>query len=114
MGKGKKLPMDEHELKANLGKNIKFYRFRSQLSQADLAERAKISITFLSNIERGNNYPQAGTLCNIAHALNVEIYSLFKNEITTNEEKSLIDNISEDFSKHVNLAIETVCKQYKV
>jgi transcriptional regulator with XRE-family HTH domain len=105
--------MDENELKAALGKNIKFYRFRRQLSQADLAEKAKISVTFLSNIERGNNFPQAGTLCSLAQALELEVWSLFKGEGTSDDEKSLIDHISEDYSKHINLAIETVYKQYK-
>jgi transcriptional regulator with XRE-family HTH domain len=48
--------MEEQELKGILGKNIKFFRSRRHLSQADLAEKAGISITFLSNIERGNNF----------------------------------------------------------
>lgn len=105
--------MKEKELKNTLGKNVKFYRFRSQFSQADLAEKSGISITFLSNIERGNNFPQAGTLCNLAKALNIEVWELFKGEGTTAEEKSLVDHISEDFSKHINMAIKTVQKHYK-
>jgi len=44
--------MQEQELKEKLGKNIKFFRFRKQLSQADLAEKVQISITSLSDIER--------------------------------------------------------------
>jgi len=105
--------MVEHELKKALGKNIKFWRFRRQLSQIDLAEKAGISVTFLSNIERGNNYPQAKTLCNLAEALNVDAWELFREERASAREQSIIDCISEDFTKHVNLAIETVCKQYK-
>jgi transcriptional regulator with XRE-family HTH domain len=80
---------------------------------ADLAEKANISITFLSNIERGNNYPQAGTLCNIANSLGIEVWELFKEEKTSNEENVIIDRISEDFTKHVNIALETVHKKYK-
>ncbi|MDR2516182.1 MAG: helix-turn-helix domain-containing protein [Spirochaetaceae bacterium] len=106
--------MDEEELKDILGKNIKFFRLRRQFSQADLAEKAGISITFLSNIERGNNYPQARTLCNLAAALGVEVWELLRGEEATDEQKTIIDRISEDFTKHVNIALETVYKQYKV
>ncbi|MDR1031000.1 MAG: helix-turn-helix domain-containing protein [Treponema sp.] len=73
--------MIEQELKDALGKNIKFFRFRRQFSQANLAEKADISVTFLSNIERGNNFPQAGTLCNLAQALNVEVWELFRAKV---------------------------------
>jgi len=106
--------MIEQELKKNLGKNIKFLRFRRRLSQLDLAEEACISVTFLSNIERGNNFPQAGTLCQLAHALNVQVWELFKGEgASDKQEKSIVDRISEDFAKQVNLTIETIRKQYK-
>jgi transcriptional regulator with XRE-family HTH domain len=104
--------MQEQELKKKVGKNIKFFRFRRQLSQADLAEKAQISITSLSDIERGNNFPQAKTLCNLAQALDVEVWSLFKGEVTSDDQKSVIEHFSEDFSKHINLALETVRKQY--
>ena len=104
--------MNEQELKENLGKNIKFFRFRRQLSQADLAEKVQISITSLSDIERGNNFPQAKTLCNLARALDVEVWSLFKGVGTSDDQNSVLENFSEDFSKHINIAIETVRKQY--
>jgi transcriptional regulator with XRE-family HTH domain len=53
-------------------------RIKRQFSQADFVEKAHISITFLSNIERGNNFLQAGTLCNIAEALDVQVWEIFK------------------------------------
>jgi transcriptional regulator with XRE-family HTH domain len=105
--------MVEQELKSALGKNIKFLRFRRRLSQIDLAEEACISVTFLSNIERGNNFPHAGTLCDLAHALKVEVWELFKGEGATEQEGSIVDRLSGDFIKHVNLAMEMVQKQYK-
>jgi len=106
--------MIEQELKDTLGKNIKFLRFRRQCSQADLAEKAGISVTFLSNVERGNNFPKAGTLCNLAQALGVQVWELFKGEgITNMQEESITDRLSEDFAKHVNIAMEMVRRQYK-
>jgi len=106
--------MEEQDLKTSLGKNIKLLRFRRQLSQNDLAEKAFISVTFLSNIERGNNFPQARTLCNLADALKIEVWELFKGEGASEQEKPIVDRLSEDFTKHVNLAMEMVYKQYKV
>ena len=105
--------MEENKLKGILGKNIRFFRLRRQFSQADLAEKANISITFLSNIERGNNYPQAGTLCNIVNALGIDVWELFKEDVSSDQQNTIIDRISEDFIKHVNIALETVYKQYK-
>ena len=104
--------MQEQELKEQVGKNIKFFRFRRQLSQADLAEKAQISITSLSDIERGNNFPQAKTLCNLAQALEVEVLSLFKGENASDKQNTVLEHFSEDFSRHINMAIETVRKQY--
>ena len=106
--------MEEKTLKEILGEKVKYFRLRRQFSQANLAEKANISITFLSNIERGNNYPQAGTLCNIANALGIEVWELFKNDDTFNEQNAIIDRISEDFTKHVTIALETVHKKYKL
>ena len=77
----------------------------ANLSQADLAEKVKISITSLSDIERGNNFPQAKTLCNLAQALDVEVWSLFRGEETSGEQSSVIEHFSEDFSRHINIAI---------
>ena len=106
--------MEEKELKTTLGKNIKFLRFRRRLSQIDLAEEACISVTFLSNIERGNNFPHAGTLCMLAKALNVQVWELFKGEGASEQEIPIVDRLSEDFfTQHVNLAMEMVHKQYK-
>jgi len=105
--------MEERELKKSLGENIKFLRFRRRLSQIDLAEESCISVTFLSNIERGNNFPHAGTLCNLARALKVDVWELFRGEGASDQEKPIADRLSEDFVKHVNLAMEMVRKQYK-
>ena len=104
--------MQEQELKEKVGKNIKFFRFRRQLSQADLAGKAQISITSLSDIERGNNFPQAKTLCNLAQALDVAVWSLFRGEDISDEQNAVLEHFVEDFSKHINIALETVRKQY--
>jgi len=105
--------MKEKELKGILGKNIKYFRLHRQLPQAELAEKANISVTFLSNIERGNNYPQAGTICKIASVLGVNVWELFKGERASDDSNVINDRISEDYRKHINSALETVYKKYK-
>jgi transcriptional regulator with XRE-family HTH domain len=104
--------MEEQELKDILGKNIKFFRSRRELSQADVADKAGISITFLSNIERGNNFPLAGTLCSLAKALGVEVFELFKGDLVPSDSKELINQLSEDITQKIHLAVADIFKQY--
>jgi DNA-binding XRE family transcriptional regulator len=54
--------MEGHELREAGGKNLKTYRFLWNVSQAELAKRTNISLTFLSDIERGNKWPYPETL----------------------------------------------------
>jgi transcriptional regulator with XRE-family HTH domain len=105
--------LDERGLRAILGKNVKYFRFHRQLSQADLAEKAGISITFVSNIERGNNFPKAGTLCNLAKALDIAVWELFKDEVTPDESKTVVDRLSDDVKRRVIGALDEVFGHYQ-
>ena len=108
--------MDGQEIKAALGQNIKNIRAHRQYSQAELAEKAEISIIYLSNIERGKKFPKPAVLSQIADGLDVHIYELFKpNHIpktTTNDNKKLINRISKDITQKVMLAMETGFRKY--
>jgi len=104
--------MDGQTIKATLGKNIKIVRARRGLSQADLAEKADISITFLSNIERGIKYPQPDMLSKITNALDVEVNELFITNLEQGEGNKLLNHMSEDLTKNVNLAMTEVFKRY--
>jgi len=70
--------MNEQELRAILGRNIKRHRQSRNLSQADLAEKLDISDNFLCNIENGNRWISPQTLVKLATTLNIEPYELFK------------------------------------
>ncbi|MDR2257890.1 MAG: helix-turn-helix domain-containing protein [Treponema sp.] len=104
--------MDGQGIKDTLGKNIKILRARRGLSQADLSEKADISINFLSNIERGIKFPQPDMLSKIANALGVEVNELFLEHLVTGEVNELLNHISEDLTKNVNLAMAEVFKRY--
>jgi len=106
--------MDGQAIKDILGRNIKLLRARRGLSQANFAEKANISIPFLSNIERGIKYPQPDMLSRIANALGVEVNELFMANLETGESKELISLLSEDMRKNVNLAMTEVFERYLV
>jgi transcriptional regulator with XRE-family HTH domain len=101
------------ELRMILSANIKQYRSHRSWSQADLAEKAGISITFLSNIERGNKWPYPDTLSNLADALEIEVFKLFiPKEPLSGAARDAISKLSKDLSITVNHSMETVFKQY--
>ena len=54
-----------------LGQEISFARKRIGMSQAELAEKADLSLTYISKIECGHKNISAYTLARIAEALNV-------------------------------------------
>ncbi len=58
------------DLKA-VGRRIKAARERAGLTQEDLAERANLSTTHISCIERGVKPPKLDTFVNIANAIGV-------------------------------------------
>ncbi|MDR1452490.1 MAG: helix-turn-helix domain-containing protein [Candidatus Margulisbacteria bacterium] len=70
--------MEEQNILAVLGENIKQYRSRSGWSQIDLAEKINISIPFLSNIEQGKTWVSSSTLAKFTRAFDVNVYDLFK------------------------------------
>lgn len=104
--------MNGQELKAILGKNVKFFRYRLEYSQADLAEKADISITFLSNIERGLKFPKPEIITRIANGLGINVYELFKSDIVPEDNKKIINQLSKDVTKKINLTINEVFRQY--
>jgi transcriptional regulator with XRE-family HTH domain len=104
--------MNGQTIKDILGKNIKILRARRGLSQADLSEKAGISVNFLSNIERGIKFPQPDMLSKIANAFGVEVNELFFENLVTSKGNELLNHMSEDLAKNVNLAMAEVFKRY--
>jgi len=108
--------MDGQEIKAALGQNIKNFRVHRQYSQAELAEKADISIIYLSNIERGQKFPKPAILAQIAEGLDVEVYELFKSnhipKAVSIDNKKYINRISKDITQRVIQAMETGFKKY--
>jgi transcriptional regulator with XRE-family HTH domain len=99
--------MEGKELRAVLAKNLKLYRGLRAMSQATLAEKAGISVPFLSDIERGNKWPYMDTLISIADVLGVDVYELLKPaEIGAKENAGALLKYIEVFSSAIHQAID--------
>ena len=70
--------MTAKELLLTLSSNIKKQRNRLKWTQAELAEKANISINFLSDIETSKKWPSPNTLVKFAEIFEVEAYELLK------------------------------------
>ena len=63
-------------VKNNLGRNVKELRLSSNMSQADLADKAKIRQPLISKMERGKGNPTLDSIVRIARALGVNVIKL--------------------------------------
>mgnify|MGYP001246041887 CR=1 FL=1 len=61
-----------------VGNNIRDFRKKLGLSQEQLAFKAKIDMTSVSEIESGLRNPSLKTLAKLAKALEVELHQLLK------------------------------------
>ena len=95
---------DEKDCRAILSRNIKRYRNRLSLSQLHLALELGISTTFLSDIETGKKWVSAQTLTQLAKALKIEVYELFK------PEQNIRDNVSAAVAQYLDDVDETLIK----
>ena len=95
---------DEKYCRELLSRNIKHHRNRLGLSQLHLALELEISVTFLSDVETGKKWISAQTLAQLAKALKVEIYELFK------PEQSIRDDVSTAVAKYLDDVDEALVK----
>ena len=112
--------MDGQEIKVALGQNIRNLRSHRQYSQAELAEKADISIIYLSNIERGKKFPKPAILSQLANGLGVELYELFKTNhvpgaapaLAAEHNKKLINRLSKEMTQKITRTMNGVFKRY--
>jgi len=96
-------------LKTLLSSNIKLFRIHSGLSQAQLAEKAGISVPFLGAVERGDKWPSAGTIAEIAGALSIQPYDLLKPENTSSRNvRQVVAKLAVDISTLMNETVKTL------
>jgi len=59
------------------GKNVKYYRFQKNYTQAQLAEKINISPTYLSELERGMHSLDFDKVGKLSKCLEIEAFQLF-------------------------------------
>lgn len=59
------------------GKNLKYYRFQKNYTQAKLAEKIDISPTYLSELERGMHSLDFDKIGILSECLGIEPFQLF-------------------------------------
>jgi transcriptional regulator with XRE-family HTH domain len=100
--------MKKEQVRTIFGSNLRKFRGSREWSQMELAEKADISMNFLSEIERGNKWPSPENLQNLADALGVEVYELFRPE---SENDPGMGKYMERFSRDVMIAVEESVKK---
>jgi transcriptional regulator with XRE-family HTH domain len=68
----------DNELEAAIGREIREFRKKMNLTVAELAKMAGLSIGMLSKIENGLSAPSLGTLKALTKALNVPVTAIFR------------------------------------
>jgi two-component system, response regulator len=92
------------QLKILLGNAIKSTRSALGLSQEELAARAGLHRTYVSDVERGARNPSIGSIEKLAHALKVSVSALF--ERASNGRNRLIEILLvEDNPRDVELTV---------
>jgi transcriptional regulator with XRE-family HTH domain len=66
-----------HDLRPALGARIKELRRRLGISQEELADRASLHWTYLSDLERGRQSPTVDVVNRLARALGVSLAEFF-------------------------------------
>jgi len=113
--------VDEEEVRKILSSNIKLFRKRKGLSQAKLAERMEISTNYLSDIETCRGWVSPLSLANLANALEIEVFELFKPpkskpaDVTAIMDRCLDDlsiSLKQSFEKSLSDTIKKVRQTY--
>ena len=88
--RGENMKLTFNNLKELLIFNIKYYRYKNNLSQEKLAELCSLTPRYITDIERGLHCPTILKIEIIAKALNIEAYMLFQNP---NRDKEIINKM---------------------
>ena len=102
---------------SRLGQHIQMYRERAGISQEQLAEHIGVSVTSVSNIERGANYPSFENFIKILNFIvaspdEVMLDIVEKAQVTkTNELWDNIKNLDSDKKKKILKIVEILIEE---
>lgn len=96
---------------ANFIQNLKFYRKRAGISQAELAEKCNVSNGTIGNIECGMTKPSFDLIFLIANALKLPPTELFKSaEVTQDTIGTQFEIVKETLNSAMSDAVAKVIK----
>lgn len=96
---------------ANFIQNLKFYRKRAGVSQAELAEMCNVSNGTIGNIECGMTKPSFDLIFSIAAALKIPADELFKSaEVTEDFIGNQFEIVKESLNSAMTAAVAKVIK----
>lgn len=75
------------ELQRQFGQRLRQIRLMRQITQQDLANRTRLSVGYISNLERGISAPSFGAIEVLANILEVEVVDLFDFAAKTMEQR---------------------------
>lgn len=104
--------MTESDIRNNLSRNIKTFRTIQKISQAELAERAEISIPFLSQIECGNKFPSPAILAKLSDSLKVSVADLFAEQSEKSSDYDFMINAIKTILEGQVKSFEDFCESY--
>ncbi len=99
----------------NLGARVRKTRLENGMTQEELAEKADISLNFMSLIENGRNM-SVQTLVNIAEGLGVSVQYLLYDKMDLEEDvisQQILQDIS-SLSENEKIYFLNMIKQYKL
>ncbi len=85
----------------NIGNAIKLCRTQKGYTQSQLSEKASISVSYLSLLEKGKRDPNLSTLQDISTALNVPTSIL----MFLASDKEDLDGVSEELAEKLSLTV---------
>jgi transcriptional regulator with XRE-family HTH domain len=89
--------------------NLRRYRHKCGFTQAELAEKVKVSTHHIGMIELSRNYPTLELVERISNALNIEVYKLFADPNSRNTEfEQLRQEIKDDMKQLLDEQLEKV------
>ena len=93
-------------------KNLKEYRRKCGFTQAQLAEKVKVTPHYIGMLEMGRNFPATDLIERIAEALNIEMYELFVETSSPSKElEKLRQDILIEIKKTVTEAVTETVKE---
>ncbi len=81
-------------IKKQFGKNLKYYRKIRALTQAELAEKLGLDISFVAKVESGISFVSAENIGKICRSLNIRPYDLFKEENVELEKMTKVEKLN--------------------